>query len=53
MSFQNLIYLKITLVEAFISIQMGNRFDYIGKSVYPIFMLKANGQIVCLIEIEE
>lgn len=33
--------------------QIGYRFEYNGRNVYPIFLLKANGQIVCVVEFEE
>ncbi len=44
---------SIIEAEQFIAIEIGNKFEYNNRLVYPLFILNANGQVNCLIEYEK
>lgn len=48
-----LIFILQPDAERSISIEVGNRFEYNNRLAYPIFTLKSNGQINCLLEYEK
>ncbi len=51
----NFEWLKFLKLEGdrFMSIEIGTRFEYNDKYAYPVFLLKSNGEIHCLIEYEK
>jgi hypothetical protein len=47
---------KIFMIKdnhGFISIEIGSRFEFNSRIAYPIFLLKSNGQINCVLEYEK